>query len=257
MGTFGQDVLDLFHAVKWVSTALSKKHIHFYTFLQDFRLVFRAKGDCGPQRCKPTPPPETLLANLEFFCKKWEDGEASILTPAVLNEIESPQETHGERMFEWYTPWIWDEQKRKLAPVTEPPPSRASYGNWPSSWLYCYLLPYMECKKEWPWWHSNYSIIHHTCTSNWHNYICTVRRTNPSIWDWGFSWKVFSGTTWDSFCQAVTRHLADNDWNWNDGIRHLHVIRSANWDKSRACQHRWSTRYPVDCFKLSSSPRCS
>jgi len=95
MGTFGQDVLvklDLFHAVKRVSTALSKKHIHFYTFLQDGSLVFRAKGECGPKRSKPTPPPETLLANLEFFCKKWgdvsKDGQASILTPAVLNEIE-------------------------------------------------------------------------------------------------------------------------------------------------------------------------
>jgi len=42
--------LDLFHAVKRVSTVLSKKHSYFYQALQDYWLVFRAAGDNGVQR---------------------------------------------------------------------------------------------------------------------------------------------------------------------------------------------------------------
>ena len=49
--------LDLFHAVKRVSTALSKKYPYFYSAMQDFRLVFRTCGDSGIHRTKSTPPP--------------------------------------------------------------------------------------------------------------------------------------------------------------------------------------------------------
>ena len=67
---FGEHLLvklDVFHGVQRVSRVLSKKHPYFYNFLQDFRLVFRSKGDSGPQRMKPTPGPEILQANLDFF----------------------------------------------------------------------------------------------------------------------------------------------------------------------------------------------
>ena len=59
--------LDLFHAVQQLSTALSKKHPYFFNCLQDFRLVFRSKGDNGPQRTETTPSPEVLVMNLDCF----------------------------------------------------------------------------------------------------------------------------------------------------------------------------------------------
>ena len=66
-GTHTQVKLDLFHAVKRVASAASKKHPYFYAFLTDFRLVFRAQGDAGPQKKQPTPHPDILLANMETF----------------------------------------------------------------------------------------------------------------------------------------------------------------------------------------------
>ena len=71
--TFGDDVqikLDIFHAIKRVSCALSKRHPHFFSCIQDLRLVFRNKGDNGPVRSKPTPSPEVVMANLQHFCAK-------------------------------------------------------------------------------------------------------------------------------------------------------------------------------------------
>ena len=92
---FGEHLvkLDVFHAVQRVSKALSKKHPYFCNFLQDFRLVFRSKGDNGPQRTKPTPGQEILQTNLDFFLKKWlgihsDDGK-EIMTPAVVKEIDN------------------------------------------------------------------------------------------------------------------------------------------------------------------------
>ena len=76
METFGEDVkikLDIFHAVKRVSGALSKQHGHFYNCLQDLRLVFRDRGDNGPARSKVTPSPEILVSNLQLFHDKWKD----------------------------------------------------------------------------------------------------------------------------------------------------------------------------------------
>ena len=94
--SLGDDVevkLDLF-AVKRVSTALSKKHSHFYQALQDFRLVFRIAGDNGLQRKKATPPSEILLKNINTFVSKWSNisgsnGNNSIITLAVLKEISN------------------------------------------------------------------------------------------------------------------------------------------------------------------------
>ena len=53
-------LIDLFHAVKRVTTALSKKHPYFYPAIQDFRLVFRVCGDNGIYRLKSTPDPDIL-----------------------------------------------------------------------------------------------------------------------------------------------------------------------------------------------------
>ena len=94
MNTFGEHVkvkLDVFHAVKRVTSKLSKKHPHFYHCVQDWRLVFRCKGDCGHERKKPTPSPEVLISNLQCFVQKWStitsERQTSIITTAVLNEI--------------------------------------------------------------------------------------------------------------------------------------------------------------------------
>ena len=84
--------LDLFHAVKRVTTAASKKHPYFHNFIQDFHLVFRAKGDSGRQRMQPTPPPNVLLANIESFTEKWkhisQEESNPILTNSVLRELD-------------------------------------------------------------------------------------------------------------------------------------------------------------------------
>ena len=57
--------LDLFHAVKHVASAASKKnHPFYYAFLQDFRLVFRVQGDAGPRRKQQTSPPHVVIANI-------------------------------------------------------------------------------------------------------------------------------------------------------------------------------------------------
>ena len=95
MNTFGEEVevkLDIFHAVKRVSGALSKKHIHFYKCIHDWKLVFRSRGDNGHERRSPTPSPEILLYNVKHFMEKWgnlhHEKEGCILTPAVVKEIE-------------------------------------------------------------------------------------------------------------------------------------------------------------------------
>lgn len=95
-GTFGDAVeikLDLFHAVKRVTTALSKKHVYFYSAVQDFRLVFRSFGDGGTCRKQNTPPPPVIHKNIDLFLTKWEkisdiDGKP-IITPAVRREIQN------------------------------------------------------------------------------------------------------------------------------------------------------------------------
>ena len=94
MDTFGEHVkikLDIFHAMKRVSTVLSKKHPHFYNCVQDLRLVFRSKGDNGPVRSMPTPSPTILLANTQCFIEKWgavtSEEKGNILSPAAVKEF--------------------------------------------------------------------------------------------------------------------------------------------------------------------------
>ena len=101
--TFGEQLdvkLDLFHAVKRVTTALSKKHSYFYPAIQEFRLVFRSHGDNGLQRTKNTPSPTILLKNIKAFLSKWDkildDNGKPVVTKAVMDEIDKLK-VHIER----------------------------------------------------------------------------------------------------------------------------------------------------------------
>ena len=100
--TFGKHIqvkLDLFHAVKRVASAASKRHPFYYAFLQDFRLVFRVQGDAGPRRKQQTPPPHVLIANMEVFLDKWRHKCMQmnpIITNAVQRELDQLKK-HMER----------------------------------------------------------------------------------------------------------------------------------------------------------------
>ena len=93
--SFGDQVkvkLDIFHAVKRISTVLSKKHPYFYSALQDFRLIFCMPGDNGAKRTKCTPDINSLLNNINAFLDKWSNitdccGNL-LITPAVLKEVD-------------------------------------------------------------------------------------------------------------------------------------------------------------------------
>ena len=94
--TFGEETcvkLDIFHAVKRITTSMSKKHPYFYAALQDLRLVFRMTGDNGIYRTKSTPPPNILCSNLDAFLSKWskisDTDSKFIITAAVLKEIDN------------------------------------------------------------------------------------------------------------------------------------------------------------------------
>jgi len=85
--------LDLFHPVKRISSAISKKHPYFYQALQDLRLVFRTTGDNGIVRKQPTLTSQVLLDNLQHFESKWSTINDCTshpeLTPSVLKEINN------------------------------------------------------------------------------------------------------------------------------------------------------------------------
>ena len=89
--TLGKDVevkLNLFHAVKRVASAASKKkHPFYYSFLQDFRLVFREQDDAGPQRKQPTSPPQVVMANMEVVLDKWKH-KCMLMNPIITNAVQ-------------------------------------------------------------------------------------------------------------------------------------------------------------------------
>ena len=85
--TFGNEIkikLDLFHAVQRITKAVSKRNPHFYSFVQDLRLVFRKQGDCGPTRTKATPSPAIISSNLDVFCAKWAEISSAMLSNPVV-----------------------------------------------------------------------------------------------------------------------------------------------------------------------------
>lgn len=63
--------LDLFHGVQRVVKTLQKKTEASKRFANEFELIFRANGDLGNTRTRPTPDPEKIEENLKNFERTW------------------------------------------------------------------------------------------------------------------------------------------------------------------------------------------
>ena len=86
--------LDLFHAVKRVTAHVPKSGHHYLSssFINDFKLMFRAEGDCGEERKMDTPDETVIAANMEKLLHRWKDvkyesGE-TVLNANVCKEME-------------------------------------------------------------------------------------------------------------------------------------------------------------------------
>lgn len=87
---FGESVcvyLDLFHAVKRITSTLSKKNPLFYQCVAAIRLVFRDPTDQGETRQKPTPSPSVINLNLSTFLEQWK-GRAGNGKPVITASTE-------------------------------------------------------------------------------------------------------------------------------------------------------------------------
>ena len=96
---FGQEImvkLDLFHAVKRISTTLPKKHPLIHQCTQDLQLVFRKDGDTGKQRTESTPEPDVMSSKLEKFVSRWKDIEdgngKKVFTPPTFEAVRKLRE---------------------------------------------------------------------------------------------------------------------------------------------------------------------
>lgn len=69
--------LDLFHAVKRITSTLYKKHPLIHQCMDDLQLVFREDGDSGKKRLSPTPGSNVIMCKLESFIEKWKDVQDS------------------------------------------------------------------------------------------------------------------------------------------------------------------------------------
>lgn len=86
---FGEDLkvfLDIFHAVKRISSTIPKKHPLHYRCIRALSMVFRDPTDQGNERQKPTPPPAVMLANIESFQTQWSN---IIFSTATHQEISN------------------------------------------------------------------------------------------------------------------------------------------------------------------------
>lgn len=61
--------LDIFHAVKRISSTISKKHPLHYECIRSLSMVFRDRTDHGNVRQKPTPSPTVLRENMVSYFK--------------------------------------------------------------------------------------------------------------------------------------------------------------------------------------------
>ena len=93
---FGPDLkvyLDLFHAVKRVSSTISKRHPLHYQCTRALSMVFRQPTDHGNVRTKPTPPPTIMLQNMKCFVQQWQDQTSvdgrKVFSPATRKEIDN------------------------------------------------------------------------------------------------------------------------------------------------------------------------
>ena len=83
--------LDLFHAVKRLTSALSKKHPLFYDACKEIGLIFREEGDVASIRKKDTPLISKINKNLDLFLSKWTSMEVKgwkLLNSNFFKEIE-------------------------------------------------------------------------------------------------------------------------------------------------------------------------
>ena len=80
--------LDLFHAVKRITSTLCKKHSLIHQCMEDLQLVFRKDGDSGKRRMEPTPDPSIIKRKLDLFIDKWKDvtdgSGRKVFTPETL-----------------------------------------------------------------------------------------------------------------------------------------------------------------------------
>lgn len=79
--------LDLFHAVKRISSTISKKNPLFYQCVAALKLVFRDPTDKGETRQKPTPSPDIINKNLDTFLEQWRNRTANS-KPVINNSTE-------------------------------------------------------------------------------------------------------------------------------------------------------------------------
>ena len=94
--------LDLFHAIQRVTLKVPKDRWHYLSlsFIDDFKMIFRADADQGEIRKMDTPDEQTIMSNLERLTERWKDvkydnGEA-VLNGNVVHEIENLK-VHIER----------------------------------------------------------------------------------------------------------------------------------------------------------------
>ena len=94
---FGNDTivkLDIFHAIQRITRVMSKKHLLFFTCMNDFKMIFRKPSDIGQKRTMSTPTSEQILVNIENFVTKWKNAEHNghkILNEKVMEQIYSLQ----------------------------------------------------------------------------------------------------------------------------------------------------------------------
>ena len=91
---FGTGVLvklDLFHAVKRITSTLRKKHSLTRQCIEDLQLVFRQNGDSSKKRMLATPKPEEITTKIEHFLTKWKDSKdregRNVFTPDTADAI--------------------------------------------------------------------------------------------------------------------------------------------------------------------------
>ena len=78
----------------------TEKHYLSSSFIDDFKMIFRADADQGEIRAIETPDEQTIMSNLERLTERWKDvkygtGEA-VLNANVMHEIVNLKE-HIER----------------------------------------------------------------------------------------------------------------------------------------------------------------
>lgn len=87
--------LDLFHVIQRITSKVPKDRHHYLSssFIDDFKMIFRADEDQGEIREMDTPDEQTIASNLQHLTERWKDvkydnGEA-VLNENVMHEIDN------------------------------------------------------------------------------------------------------------------------------------------------------------------------